>query len=108
MLLDLIPLIAVSRRFGYSKPNISLKVYGHYLPGMQKVAAAMMAESVTPISTKLQQFGSNPENPIRERLYLTKNVAVTESNTATYLRPCCRLGLIPLECALENCVFTPY
>jgi len=52
MLLDRIPLIVVSRRLGYSKPSITLKVYGYYLTGMQKVAKAKMDELVTPIATK--------------------------------------------------------
>jgi integrase len=59
MLLNGIPLIVVSRRLGHSKPSVTLDIYGHYLPGMQKEAAALMDALVTPISTKWQQIGNS-------------------------------------------------
>jgi integrase len=59
MLLNGIPLIVVSRRLGHSKPSVTLDIYGHYLPGMQKQAAALMDELVTPIPIKWQQIGSS-------------------------------------------------
>ncbi|HEY9078078.1 MAG TPA: site-specific integrase [Anaerolineaceae bacterium] len=55
MLLNGIPLLVVSRRLGHAKPSITLDVYGHYLPGMQSEAAALMDELVTPIAAELQQ-----------------------------------------------------
>ncbi|TAK14481.1 MAG: site-specific integrase [Anaerolineae bacterium] len=62
MLLNGIPLMVVSRRLGHSKPSVTLDIYGHYLPGMQKEAATLMDELVTPISAKWQQIGSsNPK-----------------------------------------------
>ena len=61
MLLNGIPLIVVSRRLGHSKPSVTLDIYGHYIPGMQQEAAAMMDELVTPIATKWQQIGNSYE-----------------------------------------------
>jgi len=58
MLLNGIPLIVVSRRLGHSKPRVTLDIYGHYLPGMQKEAAALMDELVTPVPSKWQQIGN--------------------------------------------------
>jgi integrase len=55
MLLNGIPLLVVSRRLGHAKPSITLDIYGHYLPGMQNEAAALMDELVTPIASQLQQ-----------------------------------------------------
>jgi len=49
MLLNGVPLIVVSRRLGHSKPSVTLDIYGHYLPGMQKEAAAMMDELESPL-----------------------------------------------------------
>jgi len=48
MLLNGISLIVVSRRLGYSKASVTLDIYGHYLPGMQKEAAAMMDDLANP------------------------------------------------------------
>ncbi|MBI3159849.1 MAG: tyrosine-type recombinase/integrase [Chloroflexi bacterium] len=50
MLLNGIPVMIVSRRLGHSKPSVTLDIYGHYLPGMQKEAATLMDELVTPIA----------------------------------------------------------
>jgi integrase len=55
MLMNGIPLLVVSRRLGHSKPSVTLDIYGHYLPGMQSTAAALMDELATPIAVKLQQ-----------------------------------------------------
>lgn len=55
MLSNGIPLLVVSRRLGHAKPSITLDIYGHYLPGMQSEAAALMDELVTPIAAELQQ-----------------------------------------------------
>jgi len=66
MLINGIPLIVVSRRLGHSKPSVTLDIYGHYLPGMQSTAAALMDELATPIAVKLQQTAastSEDENP---------------------------------------------
>jgi len=52
MLMNGIPLIIVSRRLGHSKLSVTLDIYGHYLPGMQKEVAALMDELVTPIASK--------------------------------------------------------
>lgn len=66
MLMNGIPLIVVSHRLGHSKPSVTLDIYGHYLPGMQSAAAALMDELATPIAVKLQQTAastSEDENP---------------------------------------------
>jgi len=55
MLLNGISLLVVSRRLGHAKTSITLDVYGHFLPGMQNEAAALMDELVTPIASQLQQ-----------------------------------------------------
>ena len=65
MLLNGIPLIVVSRRLGHSKPSVTLDIYGHYLPGMQKEAAAMIDELVTLITAKWQQPGESPRRKVR-------------------------------------------
>jgi len=65
MLMNGIPLILVSRRLGHSKPSVILDIYGHYLPGMQSTAAALMDELATPIAVKLQQTAARtPEEEI--------------------------------------------
>jgi len=65
MLINGIPLLVVSRRLGHSKPSVTLDIYGHYLPGMQSTAAALMDEIATPIAVKLQQTAArNPEDEI--------------------------------------------
>jgi integrase len=55
MLLNGIPLLVLSRRLGHVKPSITLDIYGHYLPGMQNEAAALMDELMTPIAAELHQ-----------------------------------------------------
>jgi len=84
MLLNGIPLIVVSRRLGHSKPSVTLDIYGHYIPGMQKEAAAMMDELVTPIATKWQQIGNSQESSPKDQFELTEYVAVADSDAATY------------------------
>ena len=65
MLNNGIPVLIASRRLGHSKPSITMDVYGHYLPGMQSTAAALMDEIATPIAVKLQQTAArNPEEEI--------------------------------------------
>lgn len=64
MLLNGIPSIVVSRRLGHSKPSVTLDIYGHYLPGMQSTAAALMDELASPIAVKLQQIAAR--SPIEE------------------------------------------
>ena len=64
MLLNGIPSIVVSRRLGHSKPSVTLDIYGHYLPGMQSTAAALMDELASPIAIKLQQIAAR--SPIEE------------------------------------------
>ncbi len=59
MLMNGIPLLVVSRRLGHSKPSVTLDIYGHYLPGMQSTAAALMDELATPIAVKLQQTAAS-------------------------------------------------
>jgi integrase len=80
MLLNGIPLLVVTRRLGHAKPSITLDVYGHYLPGMQSEAAALMDELVTPIAAELQQ--QNQDTVENDRL--TAYVAVSKPETATY------------------------
>jgi len=84
MLLNGIPLIVVSRRLGHSNPSVTLDIYGHYLPGIQKEAASMMDELVTPIAIKCQQIGSSQERLSKERSDLTEYVAIADSHAATY------------------------
>lgn len=70
MLMNNIPLIVVSRRLGHSKPSVTLDIYGHYLPGMQEEAAALMDELVTPIPIKpekWQQIGNTLEDSPTEK-----------------------------------------
>jgi integrase len=59
MLLNGIPVMIVSRRLGHSKPSVTLDIYGHYLPGMQKEAATLMDELVTPIAADWQLIGNS-------------------------------------------------
>jgi integrase len=47
MLINGIPLFVISRRLGYSKPSVTLDIYGHYLPGMQSKAVTKMDELLT-------------------------------------------------------------
>ncbi len=44
-----IPVIVVSRRLGHARASITLDVYGHLIPSMQREAAEMMDNLVTPI-----------------------------------------------------------
>ncbi|MCH7663426.1 MAG: hypothetical protein IH859_06115 [Chloroflexi bacterium] len=60
-LLNGIPLIIVSRSLGHSKPNVTLDIYGHYLPEMQEQTASLMDELMTPIANKWQQIGNSYE-----------------------------------------------
>jgi integrase len=84
MLLNGIPLLVVSRRLGHAKPSVTLDVYGHYLPGMQDGAAALMDELVTPLPTQLQQNCSRQAPPRDQVSFLTPDVAVEVFRTATY------------------------
>ena len=78
MLMNGIPIIVVSRRLGHSKPSVTLDIYSHYLPGMQKEAAILMDELVTPIPTKWQQIGNSQEMLSESQPELTANVAVSD------------------------------
>ncbi len=49
MLINGIPLFVISRRLGYSKPSVTLDIYGHYLPGMQSKAVTKMIEKYKPM-----------------------------------------------------------
>jgi integrase len=84
MLLNGIPLLVVSRRLGHAKPSITLDIYGHYLPGMQSRAAALMDELVTPIAAQLQRNCSGEADEGMQMAPLTPYVAVDEFDTATY------------------------
>ena len=44
-----VPVIAVSRRLGHSKPSITLDIYGHLIPSMQVEAAQKIDDLVTPV-----------------------------------------------------------
>lgn len=48
-----IPLIVVSRRLGHAQPSITLNVYAHMIPTMQKEAAELMDKLTTPISIQI-------------------------------------------------------
>jgi len=37
-----IPVLLVSKRFGHSKPSITIDVYGHQVPSRQEEAAQLM------------------------------------------------------------------
>lgn len=53
MLNNGIPLIVVSRRLGHAQPSITLNVYGHMMPTMQKEAAELMDKLTAPISIQI-------------------------------------------------------
>jgi len=55
MLLNGVPILVVSKRLGHAKVSTTLDIYGHFLPGMQDEAAAIMDELVTPVAADLQQ-----------------------------------------------------
>lgn len=42
MLLGGVPVKVVSERLGHTSPEITLRLYAHMLPGMQKDAAAVI------------------------------------------------------------------
>jgi integrase len=48
-----VPVIAVSRRLGHSKPSITLDVYGHLINELDKESARIMDEKVIPIPVEL-------------------------------------------------------
>lgn len=48
-----VPVIAVSRMLGHSKPSVTLDVYGHLYNELQDEAAARMDQLVSPISVQL-------------------------------------------------------
>jgi integrase len=50
-----IPVIVVSKILGYSKPSITMDIYGHLYNETQDEAAQLMDELVTPICTQLHQ-----------------------------------------------------
>ena len=62
MLMNGIPLMVVLRWLGHSKPSITLDIYSHFLPVIQKEAAELMDELVIPIPSKWQQIGNSLEN----------------------------------------------
>ena len=54
MLNNGIPVLIVSRRLGHAKPSITLDVYGHLIPGQQKIVASLMDDLLTPIQLEIQ------------------------------------------------------
>lgn len=84
MLLHGIPLLVVSRRLGHAKPSITLDIYGHYLPGMQGMAASLMDELVTPSTAQLQQNCISGTATGEMMGDLTEYVAVNRVEPATY------------------------
>jgi hypothetical protein len=48
-----VPVIAVSRRLGHSKPSITLDVYGHLINELDEESARIMDEKVIPIPVEL-------------------------------------------------------
>ncbi len=54
MLNNGIPVLIVSRRLGHAKPSITLDIYGHLIPGQQKVVASLMDELLTPIQLMIE------------------------------------------------------
>jgi len=44
-----IPVLIVSKRLGHAKPSITLDIYGHLIPSMQKQVAQTMDEVITSI-----------------------------------------------------------
>ena len=52
MLNNGIPPIVVSRRLGHAKASITLDVYGHLIPSMQREAAEKIDELIMPIAVK--------------------------------------------------------
>ena len=50
-----IPVFIVSRRLGHAKPSITLDIYGHLIPGQQKIVASLMDEILTPIQLMIEK-----------------------------------------------------
>lgn len=48
-----VPILIVSKRLGHAQPSITLDVYGHIMPNMQKEAASIMDDVVTPIAVSV-------------------------------------------------------
>ena len=44
-----VPVLVVSKMLGHSKTSTTLDIYGHLIPVMQKEAARIMDEVITPI-----------------------------------------------------------
>ena len=53
MLNNNVPVIVVSQRLGHSQPSITLDVYGHLIPSMQKQVADLMDQITTPLEIQL-------------------------------------------------------
>ena len=83
MLMNGIALIIVSQRLGHSKPSVTLDFYGHYMPGMQKEAAELMDELVTPIPAKWQQIGNSKKDISPKDQILNGKVANFSHKIAT-------------------------
>lgn len=58
MLNNGVPVIVVSKRLGHSQASITLDVYGHLIPNMQKQVADLMDEITTPIEIKIPFYQS--------------------------------------------------
>lgn len=54
MLNNGIPVFVVSKRLGHAKPSITLDIYGHLIPGQQRLAASLMDELLTPIQINIE------------------------------------------------------
>ena len=50
MLNNKIPAIIVSKMIGHSRPNTTMDIYGHLVPGMQDEAAKLM-DGITTLNT---------------------------------------------------------
>lgn len=71
-----VPLIAVSRRVGHSRPSITLDIYGHLIPGMQGEVAEGIDDLVLPTAVELHQGCTNEESLLNEQAFETPHMGV--------------------------------
>ena len=48
-------MITVSKRLGHARPSITLDIYGHLIPGMQREAARMLEDLILPVAVNLEK-----------------------------------------------------
>lgn len=82
-----VPLIAVSRRVGHSRPSITLDIYGHLIPRMQSEVAEGIDDLVFPTVVGLHQGCINEESLLTEQAFETPYVGVHRWVTTIYGAP---------------------